>query len=230
MTKIKHGLHQNINANKIMISLKNTFLWCIVLFLLLAGGCDKAYRYAFFPPERVEYTLVPDPDLLHLSSDTSYAISRDSLAIVYDRKSYKVEVKYLSDYQLNNFEFSDDSKDGEFSANPFTFAGWVDPQLGYTLLTTLRPSSISIPSYRFLFRIAETCFRGTGAKKNRAATRASRDITGNGKAAAALMMKSSSGAWASSGRRFCILAGRFSREIAARGSWYTTRLMKALKK
>ncbi|MBI3789041.1 MAG: DUF4159 domain-containing protein [Ignavibacteriales bacterium] len=132
MTKIKHGLHQNINANKIMISLKNTFLWCIVLFLLLAGGCDKAYRYAFFPPERVEYTLVPDPDLLHLSSDTSYAISRDSLAIVYDRKSYKVEVKYLSDYQLNNFEFSDDSKDGEFSANPFTFAGWVDPQLGYT--------------------------------------------------------------------------------------------------
>lgn len=115
-----------------MVSLKNTFSWSIILVLLFAGGCDKAYRYAFFPPERIEYTLVPDQDLLPLSNDTSYSISRDSLGIIYDRKSFKVEVKYLSDYQLNNFEFAEDSKDGEFSANPFTYAGWVDPQLGYT--------------------------------------------------------------------------------------------------
>ncbi|MBI3587028.1 MAG: DUF4159 domain-containing protein [Ignavibacteriales bacterium] len=132
MTKIKHGLHRNINASEIMVFLKNTFCWSIMLFLLFTSGCDKAYRYAFFPPERVEYTLVPDLDLVHLSNDTSYSISRDSLGVVYDRKSYKVEVKYLSDYQLNNFEFPDDSKSGEFSANPFTYAEWVDPQVGYT--------------------------------------------------------------------------------------------------
>lgn len=101
-------------------------------FLFLAAGCDPAYRYMFFPPDRLEYTLEPDPDLLHLANDTSYSISRDSLSVVYDRKTFKVEVKYLSDYQLNNYEFPDDSRDGEFSANPFTFANWVDPQLGFT--------------------------------------------------------------------------------------------------
>ncbi len=105
------------------------FTSCLVLFM---AGCDPAYRYLFFPPERLEYTLKPDPDLLHLANDTSYTISRDSLSVVYDRTSFKVEVKYLPDYQLNNYEFPDDSKDGEFSANPFTYANWTDPQLGFT--------------------------------------------------------------------------------------------------
>jgi hypothetical protein len=102
----------------------------VVVFLF--AGCDSAYRYAFFPPERIEYTLVPDAELMAQASDTSYSISRDSLSVVFDRKTFKVEVQYLSDYHLNNIEFPDDSKDGEFSANPFTYANWVDPQLGYT--------------------------------------------------------------------------------------------------
>lgn len=103
----------------------------MVLSALLAG-CDPAYRYVFYPPTRLEYTLAPDPDLLYLANDTSYSISRDSLAVIFDRKSYKVEVKYMSDYQLNNFEFPEESKDAEFSGNPFTFANWVDPQIGLT--------------------------------------------------------------------------------------------------
>ncbi len=105
------------------------FLSCLMLTM---AGCDPAYRYLFFPPERMEYTLEPDPDLLHLANDTSYSISRDSLSVVYDRKSFKVEVKYLPDFQLNNYEFPDDSRDGEFSANPFTYANWIEPQLGFT--------------------------------------------------------------------------------------------------
>ncbi len=107
-------------------------IFSLLLFLALLTGCDRAYRYMFFPPERAEYTLAPDPGLLYLANDTSYYIGRDSSSIVYDRKSYKVEVKYLSDYQLNAFEFPEDSKDGDMSANPFTFANWVDPQLGFT--------------------------------------------------------------------------------------------------
>jgi len=107
-------------------------LLIIFALLIITGGCDKAYRYVFFPPERMEYTLEPDPELIHLAGDTSYSIGRDSVSIVYDRKTFKVEIKYLSDYQLNNFEFPDDSKDGEFSANPFTFANWVDPQTGHS--------------------------------------------------------------------------------------------------
>lgn len=103
-----------------------------VAFLTMLSGCDPAYRYMFFPPERVEYTLAPDPSLTYLANDTCYSISRDSSTIVYDRKSFKIELKFLSDYQLNTFEFPDDSKEGEFSGNPFTHANWVDPQLGYT--------------------------------------------------------------------------------------------------
>lgn len=99
---------------------------------LLVGACDSTYRYLFFPPERVEYTLVPDMDLMQRLNDTSYSIGKDSLSIVYDRKTFKVEVKYLSDYQLNTTEYPEESKDEEFSANPFTYANWVDPQLGYT--------------------------------------------------------------------------------------------------
>jgi hypothetical protein len=98
----------------------------------MVAGCDRAYRYAFFPPERQEYTLSPDPDMMYLANDTSYYLSRDSTSLVYDRKTFKVEVKFLSDYQLNTFEFPDDSKDGELSSNPFTFANWIDPQLGYS--------------------------------------------------------------------------------------------------
>ena len=105
---------------------------CVVGWLLMVAGCDPAYRYLFFPPERQEYTLSPDPDLMYLANDTSYYMSRDSTSIVYDRKAYKVEIKFLSDYQLNTFEFPDDSKEGEQSANPFTYANWIDPQLGYS--------------------------------------------------------------------------------------------------
>jgi len=71
-------------------------------------------------------------DLMQQLNDTSYSMGKDSLSIVYDRKTFKVEVKYLSDYQLNTTEYPEESKDEEFSANPFTYANWVDPQLGYT--------------------------------------------------------------------------------------------------
>lgn len=95
-------------------------------------GCDPAYRYVFYPEQREEITLLPDTDLQFAAGDTSYSISRDSLSVVFDRRSYKVEVKYLSDYQLNTTEFPNESKDAEFSPNPFTYADWVDPDLGYT--------------------------------------------------------------------------------------------------
>lgn len=95
-------------------------------------GCDPAYRYVFYPEQREEITLLPDTDLQFAAGDTSYSISRDSLSMVFDRRSYKIEVKYLSDYQLNVTEFPNESKDAEFSANPFTYANWVDPELGYT--------------------------------------------------------------------------------------------------
>lgn len=106
-------------------------LFWILIFVI--AGCDSAYHYVVFPPKRVDYILVPDSALtqkfLH-SSD--YVISSDKKSVSYDRKDFKVEVKYISDYQLNTFEFPEQSSNGYYSTNPFTYGNWVDPELGYT--------------------------------------------------------------------------------------------------
>jgi len=105
------------------------------LFLLVVAllyGCDGVYRFLFFLPEKVEYEIVPDVDMIKAIGDTSYHIGKDSMSIVYDRGTFKVEIKYMSDYQLNNFEFPEESKGGIYSTNPYTYGDWVDPELGYT--------------------------------------------------------------------------------------------------
>jgi hypothetical protein len=90
-----------------------------IIILLLLAGCDKAYRYFLFAPSQPEFTLEPDMEMMRAFNDSSYSISRDGQSVIFDRKAYKIEVKYMSDYQLNTVEFADDSKDEEFSANPF---------------------------------------------------------------------------------------------------------------
>lgn len=99
---------------------------------LVFAGCNSIYKYVFLPPERLEYSLLPDPDMTLGGGDSSYFISKDGKMVGYDAKNWKIEIRYMSDYQLNNFEFPDESKQGEFSGNPFTYANWIDPQLGYT--------------------------------------------------------------------------------------------------
>ncbi len=95
-------------------------------------GCDSVYQYIVFPPERIEYTLVPDADLLSSQNDRNYRLSDDKQSIIYDAKDYKIEIKYLTDYHLNTYEFPDQSQSQQFSTNPFTFGNWIDPELGYT--------------------------------------------------------------------------------------------------
>jgi hypothetical protein len=110
--------------------LKKIFLVAIAFFTL--NGCDSVYRFLLFPPEKVEYEIVPDLDMIVSIGDTSYQIGKDSMTIVYNRGSFKVEIKYMSDYQLNNYEFPEESKGGIYSTNPYTYGDWVDPELGYT--------------------------------------------------------------------------------------------------
>ena len=111
---------------------RTSFVVCVVFVSAFWSGCDHAYRYLFFPPQTEDYTLVPDLEMISGLRDSSYSVNRDTTAIVYNRGSFKVEVKYISDYQLNNVEFPDESRDAEFSSNPFTFANWVDPKMGVT--------------------------------------------------------------------------------------------------
>ncbi len=110
--------------------LRKIALILILIFALI--GCDNVYRFLFFPPQKVEYEIVPDLEMLKMVGDTSYYIGKDSMTIVFDKGTFKVEIKYMSDYQLNNFEFPEESKGGIYSTNPYTYGDWVDPELGYT--------------------------------------------------------------------------------------------------
>lgn len=104
----------------------------IALFSVLISGCDSLYQYIVYPPKRIEYILTPDSLLLAKFLDkTTYIISDDKRTVSYDRKDFKVEIKYMSDYQLNTFEFPEQSVNGYYSTNPFTYGNWVDPELGY---------------------------------------------------------------------------------------------------
>lgn len=90
------------------------------------------YQYIVYPPTRIEYVLMPDSVLTRKYLDKSvYALSEDKRSITYDRKDFKVEIKYMSDYQLNTFEFPEQSSNGYYSTNPFTYGNWIDPELGF---------------------------------------------------------------------------------------------------
>ncbi|MBI2430163.1 MAG: hypothetical protein HYV29_15455, partial [Ignavibacteriales bacterium] len=106
----------------------------IVLFLSVSLlGCDDVYKYVVFPPVRTEYTLVPDADLSFVQDSAKrLRLSDDKQTMIYDAKDFKIEIKYLSDYHLNTYEFPDQSQSEEYSTNPFTYANWIDPELGYT--------------------------------------------------------------------------------------------------
>lgn len=109
-------------------------LFVFVLSLILYNGCNSIYKYVFLPPERIEYTLVADQIGMKalIEKDTNYFISDDGLVVGYNAKNWKIEIRYMTDYQLNNFEFPDESDDEEFSANPYTYGNWIDPLLGYS--------------------------------------------------------------------------------------------------
>lgn len=107
------------------------FLSTFILVFLLTG-CDSVYKYIFLPPERIEYTLVPDKTAMEELGDTNYFIAKNGVVVGYDARNWKIEIRYMPDYQLNTFEFAEESKAGIFSANPFTYGNWVDPELGYS--------------------------------------------------------------------------------------------------
>ncbi|MHC1736771.1 MAG: DUF4159 domain-containing protein [Ignavibacteriaceae bacterium] len=104
------------------------FIFAVFLF----AGCNTIFQYIFMPPEREEYTIVPDPELTTKLEDSSYFVSKDGKMVGYNAKSWKIEIRYMSDFQLNTYEFPEESKQFEFSGNPYTNANWIDPALGYT--------------------------------------------------------------------------------------------------
>ena len=104
----------------------------IFLSTFLVAGCDSVYKYIFLPLERIEYTLLPDKEAMDALKDSNYFIAKNGQVVGYDAKNWKIELRYMTDYQLNTFEFPEESKSGAFSGNPYTYGNWIDPSLGYS--------------------------------------------------------------------------------------------------
>lgn len=108
------------------MSLKgNKTIGLIVLVLpliLVVNSCSIIY-----PPEiRYNDYFVP----VVKSEDVSYTLDEETGAIVFDVGGSSVEVKAMTEKDLNAL-FPDESVQGEYSTNPYTYGNWMDPNLGY---------------------------------------------------------------------------------------------------
>ena len=83
----------------------------------------------FLAPPEIRYTSILNPVVS--GADPSYTIDEETQAIVYDIGGSSVEVRFVDEAELNRL-FPDESDDGMYSTNPYTYGDWVDPDLGYT--------------------------------------------------------------------------------------------------
>jgi len=94
----------------------------LILPLCLAVSCF------LYPPEiRYSDNLVPKLK----SDDPSYKLDDETKAYSYDLGGTDISVRYVKTSELNAM-FLEESKNGEYSTNPYTYGNWIDPDLGYT--------------------------------------------------------------------------------------------------
>jgi len=94
----------------------------LVLPLCLAVSCF------LYPPE-IRYSSECVPVIT--SNDPAYSIDEETNTISYDLGGSTIAVKYMTDKELNAL-FPEESSQGYYSTNPYTYGNWVDPDLGYT--------------------------------------------------------------------------------------------------
>lgn len=100
----------------------------IVLSLMLALPIFLAVSCFLYPPEiRYSSFLVPNLD----QDDTLYQIDEETNAVMYDLGGSSIVVKYMYENELNDL-FPDESAQGLYSTNPYTYGNWINPDLGYT--------------------------------------------------------------------------------------------------
>lgn len=105
------------------LSLGTGFLSCVIALL---GCAVPAVVYDLLPPVYdYKASLVPG-----VAEDPGYTADEDG-AITFNQGGLRVTARPLSDTELNR-RYPDISYRDRFSANPFTYGNWRDPQLGYT--------------------------------------------------------------------------------------------------
>ena len=83
----------------------------------------------FLTPPEIRYSSILESVLPE--NDTDYSLDEDTQAIIYDIGGSSVEVRFMNEEELNN-QFPEESNDGVYSTNPYTYGDWIDPDLGYT--------------------------------------------------------------------------------------------------
>jgi TonB family protein len=92
--------------------------------LLLAVGCSSVNNFIF--PPRFERISLLHPQAGH---GERYTESADG-AISYELEGLRIEVEHMSDPELNKL-FPQESSQGKYSINPYTYGDYVDPAVGY---------------------------------------------------------------------------------------------------
>lgn len=93
-----------------------------VLFL---GGC-------LLFPKKMEYrsTLTSAISGAEFQSSEGIYRLREDGTISYQEEGLRIDVRSLSDEDLNR-RFPEDSSQGKYSTNPYTYGDWIDPDQGY---------------------------------------------------------------------------------------------------
>jgi len=104
------------NKQKFLISLT------AIMTVVVTAGCF------LYPPEiRYNSYLVP----VLPQNEPAFSQDEETNSVIYDIGGSSVEVKYLTDTELNTL-FPVESTQGLYSTNPYTYGNWLDPDLGYT--------------------------------------------------------------------------------------------------
>lgn len=104
------------SKQKILISL------IVLLPVLIATSCF------LYPPE-IRYSSYLVPNLTGM--EPQYSIDEETNSFIFDLSGTSIEVKYMAEADLNAL-FPEESSQGMYSTNPYTYGNWIDPDLGYT--------------------------------------------------------------------------------------------------
>jgi len=105
----------------VAVKRKIVIMFAVALPFLLAVSCF------LYPPE-IRYSSYLMPNVS--GNDPAYSIDKDSGAVIYDLGGSSIEIKYMLDAELNAI-FPEESSQGLYSTNPYTYGNWIDSDLGY---------------------------------------------------------------------------------------------------
>ena len=117
------------------VSFSKVLKWSLMVLPALAMGC-------FLFPAKIEYNSYLTPS----EKEGDYSIREDG-TVSYEVSGSRVDVKYMTDRELNEL-FPDESSKGKYSINPYTYGDWVDPDVGY-VRNRFTVFKISVFNYTF---------------------------------------------------------------------------------